>query len=509
MTTYTETLTSDLQYNKPSTSHADAAKQVTVGNGLVADLSLYNYVTTNLTPSVTGLYTISTTAAAFSDTFLLLYSSFDPSKPLENVIVANDDYVAGSNVLSHLDDVSLQTGESYVLVVSSWYAGGVGYVDYQVVGPGSMYFGDISFLDQTVAGGGDTPSQRNAQRLDNFVGTGMDTFKTVLNACGTDECVAEAIDQLETKLVGAGVGAAKQTAQAIAKIIRERQNGFIGANSGEEMFSERNFWFKPFGTWGKQKDKGSISGYDVNTYGFGIGIDGTNKSDQQFGAAIFYNNSDVSVNNVDQNADIDGFTVMGYGSMPVIDAKTKFLYQLSYSWQKTDTYRDTVLGLAKADYTSKVGSIDLSLMRDYQINNEWLLQPTVGVTYSYFTTPSYSESGAGAASSDVDKFSTSEFLLNIGTKANYRIDDGSKFITTLDLNYDMQDKNDSISATTQGGLQLEDTKSIDNGRLGFTIGLGYEKELTKNSNINFSYEYAGEGSRYSTNTISAKYVLTF
>ena len=364
------------------------------------------------------------------------------------------------------------------------------------------------YFDHTVAGNGNSPAQRNALRLDNFIGTGMDDFKDAIDGA-TDEEIAQAIDQLETKLAGAGVGAAKQTAQAIAKIVRQRVNTARGANSGEEMFTEQNFWFKPFGTWGKQKDKGDQNGYDVDTYGFGIGIDGTNKDDQQFGAAFFYNNSDVEVNDADQGADIDGYTLMGYGSIPVIDAKTKFLYQLSYSWQKTDTARDTVLGTAKADYTSKVGSIDLSLMRDYQVNEQWLLQPTVGVTYTHFSTPSYSENGAGVANSDVDKFTTSEFLLNIGTIANYTIDESSKFIATLDLNYDMQDKNDSISATTQGGLELEDTKSIDNGRFGYAVGLGYEKELTNNSNINFSYEYAGEGSRYSTNTVSAKYVLTF
>lgn len=338
----------------------------------------------------------------------------------------------------------------------------------------------------------------------------MDDFKTVLDACSTDECVAAAIDELEIKLAGAGVGAAKQTAQAVAKIIRERQTAnFGGGNSGEEMFTERNFWFKPFGTWGEQDDKDNISGYDVNTYGFGIGIDGTNKDEQQFGTALFYNKSDVDVNNANQNADIDGFTIMGYGSLPVIDAKTKFLYQLSYSWQNTDTSRETVLGTAMADYTSRVASIDLSLMRDYQVSNEWLLQPTVGVTYSHFTTPSYSESGAGVAGSDVDKFTTSEFLFNLGTKANYRIDDSSKLITTLDISYDMLDKNDVITATTQGGLQLVDTGSIDNGRFGYAVEVGYEKELTNNSSINFSYEYAGEGSSYSTNTISAKYVYTF
>lgn len=369
-----------------------------------------------------------------------------------------------------------------------------------------------TIFDSTVAGGGDTPAQANAQLLEDFVdeNEGMDEFVEELNECTTNECVAKAVDELEVKLAGAGVGAAKQTAQAIAKIVRQRQPGIgRGANSGEEMFTENNFWFKPFGTWGKQKDKNGLSGYDVDTYGFGVGIDGINKQDQQFGAAFFYTNADVDVNNVDQSADINGYTLMGYGSVPIIDDKTKFLYQLGYSWQNTDTSRDTLTGDATADYTSKVASVDLKMMRDYQVNDDWLLQPTVGVLYSHFSAPSYSESGAGVANLDVDSFSTSEFLFNLGTVANYRIDESSRFITTLDLSYDMQDKDDSVSSTTEGGLQLADADSIDNGRFGYAIGVGYEQDVTNNSNINFTYEYSGEGSKYSTNAVSMKYVLTF
>ncbi len=368
-----------------------------------------------------------------------------------------------------------------------------------------------SYFDQTVAGNGNTPSQRNAQKLDDFVGTGMDDFKTVLDACATDECVASAVDELEVKLAGAGVSAAKQTAQSIAKIVRQRQGtfGLTGGNSGEEMFTEKNFWFKPFGTWGEQNDKDGLAGYDIKSYGFGIGADAINKDDQQLGFGLFYTNADVDVNGVNQNSDVDAFTILGYGSTPIIDNKTKFLYQVGYSWQMTDTFRETLTGDAVADYTSNVASIDLKVMRDYQVNDKWLVQPTVGLSYTYFKAPSYSESGAGVASLDVNKFSTSETLLNIGAVSNYKIDDSSIFITTLDLGYDLENNDDAVTSTTQGGLQLADSESIDNGRISYAIGLGYEKQLNNNSNINFTYEYSGEGSDYSNNTISVKYVINF
>lgn len=505
-TNYTGTLNNDSSFYRPGGA---ISGQLTAGSMTTQTSNLFNYSTTLLTPNVTGSYNITTISS--EDTFLLLYSSFNPNNPLDNLIVANDDDGTGNNAL--LSAVSLTENSNYTLILTTYRAGIAGDINYQVIGPGSMVFsgGNSSYLDQTVAGNGNSPSKGNAQRLDSFVGTGMNDFKTVLDACSNDKCVAKAIDELEVKLASAGVGAAKQTAQSISKIVRQRQGtfGISGANSGEEMFTERNFWMKPFGTWGKQNDKDGLSGYDISSYGFGIGYDGIDKDDQQLGFGLFYTNANVDVNGVNQSSDVEAVTILGYGSTPIIDNKTKLLYQVGYSWQMTDTFRETVTGNALADYTSKVASIDLKLMRDYKINDEWLIQPNIGLNYTHFTAPSYSESGAGVASLDVNKFTTSEVLLNIGAVSNYQIDDNSKIITSLDLSYDMQDKNNKISSTTQGGLQLADSESIDNGRVSYALGLGYEIDLKNNSNINFAYEYSGEGSGYSNNTISAKYVIIF
>jgi len=56
-----------------------------------------------------------------------------------------------------------------------------------------------------------------------------------------------------------------------------------------------------------------------------------------------------------------------YGNMPVIDNKTKLLYQLGYALQKTSGERNLFTGdTAKSDYTSKTASLDLKLLKDYK-----------------------------------------------------------------------------------------------------------------------------------------------
>ncbi len=43
----------------------------------------------------------------------------------------------------------------------------------------------------------------------------------------------------------------------------------------------------------------------------------------------------------------------------------------------------------------------------------------------------------------------------------------------------------------------------------YEAGIGYELDINKTNNINISYDYQGQGSKFSNNVISAKYVLKF
>ena len=94
-----------------------------------------------------------------------------------------------------------------------------------------------------------------------------------------------------------------------------------------------------------------------------------------FPAQAFYTNGNVDVNNMNQNADLDVYTTLIYGNVPVIDDKTNFLYQAGYAWQKTQTDRAVFTGdIAESKYTSKTASLDLKLMRDVNVNKDLLFE---------------------------------------------------------------------------------------------------------------------------------------
>jgi outer membrane autotransporter protein len=195
-----------------------------------------------------------------------------------------------------------------------------------------------------------------------------------------------------------------------------------------------------------------------------------------------------------------------------VDDKTNVLYQVGYSYQDTSSQRDIAFmsTSAKADYDSHVESVDVRVLRDYPINDKVLLQPLVSTTYRYFKTANYSESGAGSLNLNVKDFSSSEFILGLGTLAYYQINNESKLFGNVNVGYDLKDDNNIVTSSYQGasGLSFE-TEGIDNGRWTYDLGFGYENDLTELSNLSFTYNFQGEGSDYTNHVISAKYTFKF
>ncbi|MFY4748626.1 autotransporter domain-containing protein [Aliarcobacter butzleri] len=431
-------------------------------------------------------------------------------KRLENVVTASNDLTINGKL--NVTDNSALLNFKYV-TSDGWINGEDGAIHLDVVKSS-----ENNIIDNTVSGGGNQNSQSVAKTLQTIQDSGnfpaMNPLLEALGNLSSAQEVASAVQSTTALTPTATVGATTQIANGIAGIVTQRQNANIsggGLNSGDTMFAQKNFWFKPFGSLGSQKDKDGISGFDVKAGGFGLGLDGEYKDNQNIGFGLFYTNANVDINNVNQKADLDVFTTLVYGNVPVIDDKTNFLYQVGYSWQKTDGSREIFTGqTATSDYTSKTASLDLKLMRDVQITDNLLLQPMVETTYRHFTNPAYKENGAGALNLNVDKFTSKDLIVGLGTIAHYKLTDDSKIVGNVNVGYDFEGKNQTVTSAFQGAAGVKfDTNGIDNGRWSYEAGIGYELDINKTNNINISYDYQAQGSDFSNNVISAKYVLKF
>ncbi len=377
---------------------------------------------------------------------------------------------------------------------------------------------DGNNIDLTAISTGLTTVEAAADIKDKGAGKALDSItndeiKQALYNLNTKKEVQQVVKTTIPQTTIATFATSGQISNGIASIVTQRQNANIaeGLNSGDRMFADKNFWFKPFGSIGSQNDKDGISGFDLKTQGFGLGLDGEYKNNQNIGFGLFYTNANVDINNISQEADLDVFTVLVYGNVPVIDDKTNFLYQTGYSWQKTNGSREIFTGdIATSDYTSKTASLDLKLMRDVQLNDNLLLQPLVESTYRHFTNPSYEENGAGALNLNVDKFTSSDLIVGLGTLAHYKLTDDSKIVGNVNIGYDLHGKNQTVTSSFEGAAGFKfNTDGIDNGKWSYQAGIGYEKELNKTNSLNISYDYQAQGTDFSNNTVSAKYLLKF
>lgn len=379
--------------------------------------------------------------------------------------------------------------------------------------------GGSTIVDSTRAGGGSVNALAAAGALMTIQSNGsfaaMTPVFTALNALPTDADVAKAVNSLTPATTMASRQAGWKISNSIQNIVDMRQNaGLTGSslNSGDPLMADRNFWLKPFGSWGKQDDKGGLNGFDLRTRGIGLGLDGEYAPNQKLGFAFFYSNADVDMNNMAQKADLNVYSALLYGNVPLLDDKTNFLYQAGYTAQQTDTTRQIALTgqTAKGSYTATVAAVDLKLMRDYQVSERLLLQPLVSASYRRLSNPSYEETGAGAANQQVDRLTSSQTTVGVGVRANYLFDEQSKLITNLHLGHDLNSNAFSISSGFAGapGVRYQ-THGIDNGRNSYELGLGYEHKVSDSSKLNLMYTRQGHGSSFANDAISATYTLKF
>ncbi|RXJ76801.1 hypothetical protein CRV03_08140 [Arcobacter sp. F155] len=353
-----------------------------------------------------------------------------------------------------------------------------------------------------------------ASLLDNLNGniSSMNDLFSALNALPTDSAVADAIESLLPQIGTSSFLVGSSVNSNIQALISQRQGNSSGLNSGD-MILEKNkrLWLKPFASSSKQDNKDGISGFDVDSYGIGIGSDIEYKENHNFGLGLFYTNSDVDVNGLSQSSDLDIYTLLAYGSNPFLNDYTLF-YQGSYSLQRTDSNRKIFTGEnIDASYTSKLASLYLKLDRSFSLNNTWSLKPNVSLLYRHFSSPSYKESGSTSANLKMEEFSSTDLIPSIGLDSTYTIDDSSYFSIGTSLGYNLHDNDNSISASFVNAPNAGSftSKGIDNGRFNYDISLSYQKEYSDSKSFDVTLSHNGVGSSFSNNAVHANFIFEF
>ncbi|MEQ9725661.1 autotransporter outer membrane beta-barrel domain-containing protein [Pseudomonas sp. WHRI 8822A] len=215
-------------------------------------------------------------------------------------------------------------------------------------------------------------------------------FQAFANA---DEAELAALsEQLTPQVDGAVQAAANAVQNLVSGAVSSRTSSLRGASSGS-AFSETGFWVQGHDSDLRQGRRSGIAGYDADSRGLSLGLDG--KLDEQWTLGVAYSNLDTRVSGRTGNkSEIDSQVLTlysGFEQGPVfVDTS------LSYGFNDNTSKRNIADTRAKGDFDSQ--SLALNLEAGYGLHAGGVtLEPRVATRYSRLDIDSYREKGSSAA----------------------------------------------------------------------------------------------------------------
>ncbi|WP_158590366.1 autotransporter outer membrane beta-barrel domain-containing protein [Noviherbaspirillum cavernae] len=357
----------------------------------------------------------------------------------------------------------------------------------------------------SVTGAQNTPGLGAARVFDSLIaqGTGapaaMVPVITALGTLPTEQAVSDAVSQT-LPLMTAGMAQVNSSSmQSTNRVIQARQEANKGLSSGDEFIGDRQMWFKPVGSWARQDDRNNVSGYKADTYGMVFGVDHVVSNQVRVGGAFSYMNSKVDDNSGLQNAKVDGYRLIGYGSYS-LDARTDLSFQADVGTNRNKGTRTISFGglneVAHSNYSSWNAHVGAGVGRTLDVGAKTAFTPSARIDYTYMRDGAYTETGANALNLDVAKNSSKELLLSVDGKLSHALSSTTTLSANLGTAYDALSNGSAITAAYVGGGGQFTTRGLDlprwlvRGGLGMTVMGGKAMEITARYDVEARESFA-------------------
>jgi outer membrane autotransporter protein len=331
-----------------------------------------------------------------------------------------------------------------------------------------------------------------------------------LGSMNTLKEVQDASDSLRPALSGGVAQMTNTTTNAVTDIIAARQDRTRGLSSGDGFMEDRHLWVKPFGNWTDQDDRDGVDGYNIDSYGLALGIDGDVSPTWNLGFAFAYIDSDVDSNLSagSQRIDVDSYMTKVYATK-TLDNATALNLQAGFGISDYDSKRRLFNGdVADADYDSWHFQASVELERSYQMNEKTTLTPYVHADYGYVDVDSYREKGASELNLDVNDDSADSLIIGTGVKTSYIASERLLLTADAGIGYDFMTDRSSLTSSFSGGGAQFSTQGIDPDEVVYNAGLGAEYNLDNGSEITVRYEIDGRED-YTDQSVSVNFRLLF
>ncbi|MDF2447052.1 MAG: outer rane autotransporter [Moraxellaceae bacterium] len=350
-----------------------------------------------------------------------------------------------------------------------------------------------------------TQSGLLADALTGEFGEDYTALVAALNSASDAGAVADILEQVGPALTGAAAQATRQAGAGASNAITARIGETRGAASGD-AFTQNALWIKPFLGMAEQDGGNGVSGYDVDTTGYVIGIDGDVTDTMRVGVAVATASSEVDGDAAGVDIDTTQLTVYSsyvLGNAINVDA------DLSYGSNGYDSSRKIGFAGSRA-----VGTFDgtqlalgVTVGKAFKMSETTSLTPSLLLRYSQVEIDGYTETGAGAFNLTVAD-SDEDTILALA-KADYalKLNGNATFLASFGVGMDTAD---TASATAQlGGTGATFVSNgVEPESTLITAGIGYRYVTAKNLEINAAYDLESR-SDFLGNTLSVKFKLPF
>ncbi|HBO6301702.1 TPA: autotransporter domain-containing protein [Pseudomonas aeruginosa] len=246
-------------------------------------------------------------------------------------------------------------------------------------------------------------------------------YQALANA-STREEVARIAQQLTPEVNGGGSRAAVAGQNTVTNAISNRMSGLRSGMSSGDTFKEAGVWAQALSNHGDQDRRSGVDGYESNSAGIAVGVDGKINDQTTVGVAYSYLNSNVTSDSGDKT-EVQGSALTLYGSYELgnwfADAS------LSAGKNDNDSKRYIVGTQAKGSYDSDVLSASLLGGYDFRFDN-LVVEPRVGARYTNVKIDSYQEHGSSAALSiGAQRFEVGEFGAGVRVAGDFPVGMGN------------------------------------------------------------------------------------
>ena len=353
-----------------------------------------------------------------------------------------------------------------------------------------------------------------------------EAFKNILNneggfAAGEVKRLAVQVAP-QTEMIAGSTVAAQSVSGSVQGIVSNRMaslrsgDAFATGMSAGGAMSAKSGFIQAFGSTDEQKNttvgSGTQVGFDADSTGVAIGIDGISDAGTTVGLALSMSNTDIDSKGTGKaKNDMDTYTATIY-----MDKATDIGYvegSLTYGMSESATTRRINSAGLDRTLTGAYDSSQISLNIGVGMPNDvgmGFVTPFASFTGTKIDTDAYTEKSTVANDSlrlKITQNDVNSIVGSVGVKYHNVMDNGGTPMISLAINNEFGDTNvKSANAYTGGGTAFQTSTAVE--ELSATLGLGYSMGNDSTA-IEFAYEADANDDKYLSHGGSIKIVGKF